>query len=97
MHKPGPPEALPLACAAQIVSQLSVMRRECSQLAGHLMIHRPGDERRVTDCVRLDSALANAHGILVDAVKAIHPPSSHDLSLKSDSACRNAGVKARLF
>ena len=76
MHKPGPPEALPLGYAAQIVSELGVMRRECSQLATHLMRQRAGDERGVADCARLDNALIRAHGILRDAVNGIRPDGS---------------------
>ncbi len=71
MHKPDQPEALPLACAARIVSELNVMRRECSQLAGRLISQRLNAERGVADCAQLDSALARAHEVVRDAVNEI--------------------------
>jgi hypothetical protein len=71
MQMSDQPEALPLACAARIVSELNVMRRECSQLAGRLMSQQMNAERGVADCVQLDSALERAHGLVRDAVNEI--------------------------
>jgi len=71
MHKPDQPEALPLACAARIVSELNVMRRECSQLAGRLITQQLNAERGVADCAQLDSALVRAHEVVRDAVNEI--------------------------
>ena len=71
MHKPDQPEVLPLACAARIVSELNVMRRECSQLAGRLMTQQINAERGVADCAQLDSALVRAHSVVRDAVNEI--------------------------
>ena len=73
MNSPEQPEALPLQYAAQIVSELNSMRRECSQLAGCLMSQQPANERGVADCARLDSVLAGAHGVLREAVNGIRP------------------------
>jgi hypothetical protein len=74
MNDPEQPEALPLQYAAQIVSELNSMRRECSQLAGCLMSQKPANERGVAECARLDSVLVGAHGVLRDAVNGIRPP-----------------------
>ena len=71
MHKSDQPEALPLACAARIVSELNVMRRECRQLAARLLSQQVNAERGVADCAQLDSALARAHGVVRDAVNEI--------------------------
>jgi hypothetical protein len=76
MHKPDQPDVLPLECAARIVSELNVMRRECSQLAGRLMSQQVDAERGVADCAQLDSVLVRANGVVRDAVNEVrsaHP------------------------
>jgi hypothetical protein len=71
MHKPDPPDVLPLECAARIVSELNVMRRECSQLAGRLMAHQVDAQRGVADCAQLDSVLVRANDVVRDAVNEV--------------------------
>lgn len=81
MHNPDQPEALPLECAARIVSELNVMRRECSQLAGRLLSQQLDADRGVADCVQLDSVLLRANDVVCDAVKEIR--STHRLNTRS--------------
>jgi len=81
MHKSDQPEALPLACAARIVSELNVMRRECSQLAGRLISQQLNAERGVADCAQLDSVLVRAHEVVRDAVNEIRSAQLRPLPL----------------
>jgi hypothetical protein len=71
MNQPEQPVTLPLEYAAQIAFELHSMRRECSEFAGRLMSKRPLNERGLDQCARLDDALAQAHGILQNALDSI--------------------------
>lgn len=79
MNKPGQPVTLPLEYAAQIVFELNSMRRECSELAGRLMSRNPVNERGLEECARLDDALAQAHGMLREAVNGIRSSQSQQI------------------
>lgn len=71
MNEPEQPTTLPLEYVAQIVFELHSMRRECSEFASRLMSQRPLNENGLEHCARLDDALAQAHGVLQDAVDSI--------------------------
>jgi hypothetical protein len=71
MDKPDRSIILPLEYAAQIAFELHSMRRECSQFAGHLLSQPSTTERDVEDCARLDEALAQAAGVLRNALDGI--------------------------
>jgi hypothetical protein len=71
MNPPEQPNTLPLEYAAQIAYELNSMRRECSELAMHLLSLSPLDEAHLEDCAQLDEALSRAHGVLNSAIDGI--------------------------
>jgi hypothetical protein len=72
VQSPEPSATIPLAYAAEIVFELSLMRDECCAAARTIAETAPADERGLEECARLDEALRRAHSILQAAIKGIH-------------------------
>jgi hypothetical protein len=73
LHMNGSQDAptIPVACAAEILLDLSIMRDECVAAAQKLSAANPVDETVLEECCLLDEALAAAHRALAAGLQNI--------------------------